>query len=331
MGRNKINIEKITNERNRQATFTKRKNGLIKKAMELSILCDCEIALIIFSSNNRLFQYASKDMDSCLLRYTEFNEPHKPLSNTDYTNLNGKKPHMKEENDDEKQIPQNIPENHSPGLGQPVLTTPNDDLLNITPRTLSSFLKTPTSSAFNNMTTPNFFNYSPNTIKQFSVFDGEDRSGEERMTPKHDDKSGNVSARLEDNLEETTETLDTSENTMILGDNYHKRSNSEMVGRTDSGDQYKRKPKKPNLTVNIPKGPSESPRILEEIRHVELGLPLTQNNEGLHMNTPDGEGLSSGSRTTLTPLSALTPTTLEAMEFANAAIGSPSDNQRHEI
>jgi len=84
MGRNKITIERITSERNRQATFTKRKNGLIKKAMELSILCDCEIALIIFSSNNKLFQYASSDMDKLLLRYTEYSEPHKPLTNADY-------------------------------------------------------------------------------------------------------------------------------------------------------------------------------------------------------------------------------------------------------
>ncbi len=51
--------------------------------MELSILCDCEIALIIFSSNNKLFQYASNDMDKCLLKYTEYNEPHKPLTNQD--------------------------------------------------------------------------------------------------------------------------------------------------------------------------------------------------------------------------------------------------------
>lgn len=44
-------------------TFTKRKFGLMKKAYELSVLCDCEIALIIFNSTNKLFQYASTDMD----------------------------------------------------------------------------------------------------------------------------------------------------------------------------------------------------------------------------------------------------------------------------
>ncbi|KAL7992957.1 hypothetical protein Chor_017213 [Crotalus horridus] len=40
----------------------------MKKAYELSVLCDCEIALIIFNSTNRLFQYASTDMDKTLKR-----------------------------------------------------------------------------------------------------------------------------------------------------------------------------------------------------------------------------------------------------------------------
>ena len=63
MGRKKIQIERIPDERNRQVTFTKRKFGLMKKAYELSILCDCEIAVVIFNSQNKLFQYASTDMD----------------------------------------------------------------------------------------------------------------------------------------------------------------------------------------------------------------------------------------------------------------------------
>lgn len=100
VGRNKITIERIPNERNRQvraqcsfrvvdterapqATFTKRKNGLFKKAMELSILCDCEIALIVFSSNNKLFQYSTGDIDKILARFTEFSEPRKTVDNQD--------------------------------------------------------------------------------------------------------------------------------------------------------------------------------------------------------------------------------------------------------
>ena len=55
----------------------------MKKAYELSILCDCEIALIIFNSGNKLFQYASSDMDKILLRYTEYNEPHESRTNAD--------------------------------------------------------------------------------------------------------------------------------------------------------------------------------------------------------------------------------------------------------
>ncbi|TWW60032.1 Myocyte-specific enhancer factor 2C [Takifugu flavidus] len=66
-----------------EVTFTKRKFGLMKKAYELSVLCDCEIALIIFNSTNKLFQYASTDMDKVLLKYTEYNEPHESRTNSD--------------------------------------------------------------------------------------------------------------------------------------------------------------------------------------------------------------------------------------------------------
>ena len=46
MGRKKISIKKISDPRNRVVTFNKRKAGLIKKTMELSLLCDAKIALI---------------------------------------------------------------------------------------------------------------------------------------------------------------------------------------------------------------------------------------------------------------------------------------------
>jgi hypothetical protein len=84
VGRNKIVIEKIASERNRHATFTKRKNGLIKKAMELSILCDCEVALIVFGSNNRCFQYTSTDMNEFLAKYRDVSDQlGPPLKNGD--------------------------------------------------------------------------------------------------------------------------------------------------------------------------------------------------------------------------------------------------------
>ncbi|KAM9810718.1 myocyte enhancer factor 2cb isoform 4-T4 [Neosynchiropus ocellatus] len=91
MGRKKIQITRIMDERNRQVTFTKRKFGLMKKAYELSVLCDCEIALIIFNSTNKLFQYASTDMDKVLLKYTEYNEPHESRTNSDIVEALNKK------------------------------------------------------------------------------------------------------------------------------------------------------------------------------------------------------------------------------------------------
>ncbi len=59
MGRGKIEIKKIENPTSRQVTFSKRRGGLLKKAHELAVLCDAEVALIVFSSTGKLFEFSS--------------------------------------------------------------------------------------------------------------------------------------------------------------------------------------------------------------------------------------------------------------------------------
>jgi hypothetical protein len=60
MGRKKIAIERIADHRRRQVTFSRRKVGLMKKAYELSVLCNCDIGLLIFPSNaKKMFTYSS--------------------------------------------------------------------------------------------------------------------------------------------------------------------------------------------------------------------------------------------------------------------------------
>ncbi|PNX77329.1 agamous-like mads-box protein agl15-like [Trifolium pratense] len=60
MGRGKIEIKKIENLNSRQVTFSKRRNGLLKKAKELSVLCDAEVAVIIYSGTGKLYEFSSK-------------------------------------------------------------------------------------------------------------------------------------------------------------------------------------------------------------------------------------------------------------------------------
>ncbi|KAF9686168.1 hypothetical protein SADUNF_Sadunf03G0130400 [Salix dunnii] len=59
MGRKKVELKRIENNSSRQVTFSKRRNGLFKKARELSVLCDVQIALLIFSSRGKLFEFSS--------------------------------------------------------------------------------------------------------------------------------------------------------------------------------------------------------------------------------------------------------------------------------
>lgn len=59
MVRGKVQMKRIENPTSRQVTFSKRRNGLLKKAYELSVLCDAEVALIIFSQKGRLYEFSS--------------------------------------------------------------------------------------------------------------------------------------------------------------------------------------------------------------------------------------------------------------------------------
>eukprot|EP00262_Sarcandra_glabra_P009287 TRINITY_DN233_c1_g2_i1.p1 TRINITY_DN233_c1_g2~~TRINITY_DN233_c1_g2_i1.p1 ORF type:complete len:227 (-),score=30.78 TRINITY_DN233_c1_g2_i1:384-1064(-) len=69
MAREKIQIKKIANTTARQVTFSKRRRGIIKKAEELSILCDAEVALIIFSTAGKLYEYSSSSMKEIIERH----------------------------------------------------------------------------------------------------------------------------------------------------------------------------------------------------------------------------------------------------------------------
>ncbi|XP_039030549.1 truncated transcription factor CAULIFLOWER A-like [Hibiscus syriacus] len=68
MGRGRVQLKRIENKINRQVTFSKRRSGLLKKAHEISVLCDAEVALIVFSTKGKLVEYSS---DSCMERILE--------------------------------------------------------------------------------------------------------------------------------------------------------------------------------------------------------------------------------------------------------------------
>ncbi|XP_077245527.1 agamous-like MADS-box protein MADS3 [Tasmannia lanceolata] len=69
MGRGRVELKRIENKINRQVTFSKRRNGLLKKAYELSILCDAEVGLIIFSTSGKLYEFGSAGINKTLERY----------------------------------------------------------------------------------------------------------------------------------------------------------------------------------------------------------------------------------------------------------------------
>ncbi|XP_056167680.1 MADS-box protein AGL24-like isoform X2 [Syzygium oleosum] len=80
MAREKIKIKKIDNLTARQVTFSKRRRGLMKKAQELSVLCDADVSLIIFSATGKLYDFSSSSMEDTLTSYVlHSNNVEKPV------------------------------------------------------------------------------------------------------------------------------------------------------------------------------------------------------------------------------------------------------------
>ncbi|GMK59161.1 hypothetical protein CspeluHIS016_0701760 [Cutaneotrichosporon spelunceum] len=72
MGRKKIEIKPLTDERNRNVTFLKRKAGLMKKAYELSVLCGVSVSILIFGANGKPYEFSSADFDTEVDRYYDY-------------------------------------------------------------------------------------------------------------------------------------------------------------------------------------------------------------------------------------------------------------------
>ncbi|XP_047069545.1 MADS-box transcription factor 26-like [Lolium rigidum] len=70
MARGKVQMRRIENPVHRQVTFCKRRMGLLKKAKELSVLCDADIGVMVFSPDGKIYELATNgNMQGLIERY----------------------------------------------------------------------------------------------------------------------------------------------------------------------------------------------------------------------------------------------------------------------
>ncbi|KAA8520934.1 hypothetical protein F0562_011607 [Nyssa sinensis] len=69
MGRQRMELKKIENKARRQTTFTKRRNGLFKKANDICNMCDAEVGVITISEAGNAFTFGRPTADSIVDRY----------------------------------------------------------------------------------------------------------------------------------------------------------------------------------------------------------------------------------------------------------------------
>ncbi|XP_078441507.1 MADS-box transcription factor 22-like [Wolffia australiana] len=84
MGEEDIKIRKVENSAARQATFSKRRRSLFKKAHELAVLCDVPVGLVVFSESRKLYEYSSSStVRDIFSKYDEHPKAEKHFGTTD--------------------------------------------------------------------------------------------------------------------------------------------------------------------------------------------------------------------------------------------------------
>ena len=133
MGKKKIEkIEKIENLCTRKVTYCKRKKGLLKKSMELSLLCDLKVVMYIYDKNQRRVIHYASDANQDIMEI--FNEPNQRefFTNMDYEKVGGRKTDVDfaENSDVEKPVPEkNMPKIFSQKRIEALMTSQVGSLL----------------------------------------------------------------------------------------------------------------------------------------------------------------------------------------------------------
>ncbi|KAJ8444414.1 hypothetical protein Cgig2_005936 [Carnegiea gigantea] len=100
MGRGKIEIKRIENANNRHVTYSKRRNGIIKKANEISVLCDAKVSLVIFGNTGKMHQFCSPSTSVPAILDLYQKHAGKRLWDAKHENLSNEIERITKENDD---------------------------------------------------------------------------------------------------------------------------------------------------------------------------------------------------------------------------------------
>nr|AJN00602.1 MADS domain transcription factor GLOBOSA-like protein [Camellia oleifera] len=99
MGRGKIEIKRIENSSNRQVTYSKRRNGIMKKAKEITVLCDAQVSLVIFASSGKMHEYCSPSTTLVDILDKYHKQSGERLWDAKHENLSNELDRIKKEND----------------------------------------------------------------------------------------------------------------------------------------------------------------------------------------------------------------------------------------